>query len=98
MGVQCVDQDCFAEFVDWDNRGWGLYPFSEEAAIESVEVVAAGRLVRGADEHRPGCCGGRGVEFFVTGEDAIGCLGFGDVGLVIEESGVLAIEYLNVLA
>lgn len=98
MGQQCVDQDCFAEFVSLDYGRRGFDPFSEEAAVESVEVVGAGRFVRGAKEHRPGCCGKRIVEFFVAGEDAVGCFSFGDVGLVVEERGILAVEHLGVLA
>jgi hypothetical protein len=45
----------------------------------------------GRKEGGPGMGGGRCVEFFGTGEDAVCCFGFGDVRLVVEEGGVLAV-------
>ena len=37
--VKSVDEDHFAEFIDFGDGWWWFYPFAEETAVECMEVV-----------------------------------------------------------
>lgn len=95
MGVQCVHEDDFAELARLGYRWWRLDPLSQETAVQSVQIVCCRWHLCWAQEHLPGLDGGGLPEFFVAGEDAVGGFGFADVGLVVEERGILTVEDLR---
>jgi len=107
--MECIHEHGLAELADGHNWWCGLDPFPEEAAVQSVEVIAVSvsrwdkqqrrdlrgrRHIKRTDEQLPCFWIVSFPHVIGTGEDAICGFSFADIWLVIEESGILTVEDL----